>query len=182
VSTSRLLILGVLMQKQPIHGYDVRRELEEWGAEGWSNLAYGSIYFALNKMTEEGLVIPSGGEQTGKRPARTQYTLTEKGKQEFYRLMREYWWKYEMPIDSFQVAMTFMDKLSHDELLEALRYRFDLLRAWMRTYEVGLPKNMYEPNIPKHVIENLRLSYVRVRAEIEWLQEVIAKVERGELP
>jgi hypothetical protein len=51
MSATRLLILGVLRSKQPIHGYNVRRELESWQAERWAHIAYGSIYFALNKMT-----------------------------------------------------------------------------------------------------------------------------------
>lgn len=183
MSTSRLLILGILMQRQPIHGYDVRRELESWRAEQWSNLAYGSIYFALNKMAEEGLVEASnGGEHTGKRPARTQYTLTKKGTEEFYNLLREVWWNYEAPVDSFQVAMSFMNRLPKAELLEALRYRYDVIRAWLRTYEVGLPQNMYDHRLPRYVIENLRLTFVRGQAELQWLEEVIGKVERDELP
>src|SRR5581483_1598119 len=76
MSATRLLILGVLRLKQPVHGYDVRRELEAWRAERWANIAYGSIYFALNKMAEEGLVEAVGTDQVGRRPARTQYKIT----------------------------------------------------------------------------------------------------------
>jgi DNA-binding PadR family transcriptional regulator len=52
MSSIRLLILGVLKRKEPIHGYEVRHELEVWGADKWANVAYGSIYSALNKMKE----------------------------------------------------------------------------------------------------------------------------------
>lgn len=31
---------------QPVHGYDVRRELVAWHAEEWANVAPGSIYNA----------------------------------------------------------------------------------------------------------------------------------------
>ncbi len=182
MSTARLLILGVLRKIQPIHGYDVRRELEEWGAEEWSNLAYGSIYFALNKMAEEGLLETSGGEVVGKRPARTQYTMTEKGEREYFRLLREYWWKVEALKDPFQVAMSFMDTLPQNELLEALRFRADTMRATMRSLEVGIANNKFAEDIPRHAVENLRLSYLRGQAQIQWLEEVIGKVERGELP
>lgn len=56
MSSMRLLILGVLAQKKSAHGYEIRRELESWNAERWTNIAYGSIYFALKKMTDEGLL------------------------------------------------------------------------------------------------------------------------------
>ncbi len=49
MSATRLLILGVMLKKPPIHGYDVRRELEMWGAEQWANIAYGSILFGAQQ-------------------------------------------------------------------------------------------------------------------------------------
>src|SRR5437773_11825636 len=99
MSATRLLILGVLRCKQPIHGYDVRRELESWQAERWANIAYGSIYFALNKMAEEGLVEVVDPEQAGKGPARTTYAVTPAGEAEFQRLRREDWWEARTIID-----------------------------------------------------------------------------------
>jgi ABC-2 type transport system permease protein len=41
-----MLVLGVVRIFQPVHGYDVRRELVSWHAEGWGNVAPGSIYNA----------------------------------------------------------------------------------------------------------------------------------------
>jgi DNA-binding PadR family transcriptional regulator len=130
MSATRLLILGVLARAgQPIHGYEVRRALELWNAEQWANIAYGSIYFALNKMAEEGLIAPVSTDQVGNRPARTTYAIAERGRQEFERLLREYWWETKPVIDPFQVAITFMDRLPRDELLAALRHRAASLRA-----------------------------------------------------
>jgi len=60
MSATRLLILGALRFMQPAHGYSIRRELERWNAETWANIAYGSIYFALNKMEQDGLVAVKG--------------------------------------------------------------------------------------------------------------------------
>src|SRR5437763_14733037 len=122
MSSARLLILGVLLHRQPIHGYDVRRELETWNAEQWTNIAYGSIYFALNKMAEEGLVeVINSDDKVGKRAGRTEYIITSKGKEEFERLLREHWWERKPTIDPFMVAITFMNALPHEELLEALK-------------------------------------------------------------
>src|SRR5579885_3635134 len=121
MSATRLLILGVIRFKQPTHGYEVRRELETWRAEQWAHIAYGSIYFALNKMAEEGLVEAVGTDQIGKRPARTLYTITEDGKEEFQRLLSDYWWDRKPLIDPFQVALAFMNHLPREEILLALR-------------------------------------------------------------
>ena len=72
---------------------EVRRELESWRAERWANIAYGSIYFALNKMAEEGLIEVVDTDQAGKGPARTTYVVTKAGEDEFQRLLRETWWE-----------------------------------------------------------------------------------------
>ena len=76
MAVTRVLVLGVLL-KQPMHGYEVRRELESWNAEQWANIAYGSIYFSLTKMAEEGLVEVFSTDDRGNRPARTVYAITD---------------------------------------------------------------------------------------------------------
>jgi DNA-binding PadR family transcriptional regulator len=47
MSTTRLLVLGVMRLFQPVHGYDVRPELLSWGADQWANVAPGSVYGAI---------------------------------------------------------------------------------------------------------------------------------------
>ena len=183
MSPSRLLILGVLRIRQPAHGYEVRRELESWGAERWANIAYGSIYHALSKMGDEGLIEPADVEESvNNRPARTTYTITETGEQEFQRLLREYWWDYKPAKDPFQIALTFMNAMPHDELLAALRRRTDLLRADLGVHEWATKLATAPPGTPRHVAENLRLAAAHAEAELRWAEEAIDKVERGELP
>src|ERR1700737_5140255 len=120
MAVTRVLVLGVLL-KQPMHGYEVRRELESWNAEQWANIAYGSIYFSLTKMAEERLVEVISTDDRGNRPARTVYAITDAGRHEFTRLLRELWWDYRPAIDPFRVALSFMNCLPRDELLAALR-------------------------------------------------------------
>src|SRR5688500_11438635 len=63
VTTTRLMILGVVRWLQPVHGYDVRRELLSWQVEDWASIAPGSIYHALRKLTDEGLLEEVATEQ-----------------------------------------------------------------------------------------------------------------------
>jgi DNA-binding PadR family transcriptional regulator len=181
MSATRLLILGVLRFKQPIHGYDLRRELESWQAERWANIAYGSIYFALNKMAEEGLVEVIETGQAGKGPARTSYAITVPGEAEFQRLLREYWWELKTVIDPFQVALAFITELPRDELLAALRHRAAAARSKAEGLEMAI-RSKSDSDTPRHVSENMRLAAYHVETDARWTEEAIAKVERGELP
>ncbi len=181
MSAARLLILGVLQFKSPAHGYEIRRELETWHAEQWAHIAYGSIYFALKKMAEEGLVEAVSTDQIGKRPARTLYTITDDGNAEFQRLLRDYWWDRKPFIDPFQVALTFMHKMPREELLLALRYRADRIRAFLTAFQLRAI-HVYPPDTPRHILENFRLAIAHEEVELHWIEDAIEKVERGELP
>jgi DNA-binding PadR family transcriptional regulator len=181
MSATRLLILGVLRSKQPIHGYDVRRELESWQAERWAHIAYGSIYFALNKMAEEGLVRTVDIDQVGKRPARTTYAITPEGEAEFQRLLREYWWEFKTVIDPFQVALAFTSELPRDELLAALRHRAAAARSKAEELELAI-RSKTGPDLPRQFPENLRLAADHVEVNARWAEAAIEKVERGDWP
>jgi len=182
MSSTRLLILGTLMIKQPRHGYDIRRELEMWSADRWANIAYGSIYSALNTMAKDGLIEAVSNDQKDKQAARTEYMITGPGKEEFERLLREYWWTWKPMIDPLQVALTFMDRLPRDELLGALRYRAQWLRSTLEALKYMDAGKMSHPSAPRHIAENLRLSAAHMETELHWIEEAIGKVERGELP
>ena len=59
-STTRLLVLGVIRIFQPVHGYEVRRELMSWRVDEWASIAPGSIYNALKTLAREGMIIDHG--------------------------------------------------------------------------------------------------------------------------
>lgn len=183
MSTTRLLLLGVLLDK-PLHGYEVRKTLETWSADQWANVAYGSIYFGLAKMAEEGLLEVVDGQPAGRgrgRAARTVYALTDEGRGEFERLLRVHWWQPKGRNDPFLVALTFMDRLPKEELLAALRRRAALLRADVEGLELaGRLKVQY--GAVRHIRDIHELGAERCRAELGWIDRVIAKVERDELP
>jgi DNA-binding PadR family transcriptional regulator len=182
MSSIRLLILGVLLRKQPIHGYEVRRELELWGADRWANVAYGSIYSALNKMADEGLVATVDSEQCERPGARTEYTITERGRAEFERLLHEFWWDLKPTIDPFQIALTFMDKLPPRELRQALCHRADQLHSAIATYQSLYTEHADNTSMPRHFAESARLMLAHTKTELRWIEDMLDKIERGELP
>src|ERR1700749_3914268 len=108
MSATRMMILGLVQWMQPVHGYDVRRELLSWNADKWANVQPGSIYHALRKMSEEGLLHEVSTEQVGARPARTSYEITEKGSAEFQSLLRQNFWNVTPTVDHFMAAFAFL--------------------------------------------------------------------------
>ncbi len=104
-------------------------------------------------------------------------TITEDGNREFQRLLRDYWWDRKPFIDPFQVALTFMNKMPCEELLRALRFRRDHVRASLDAFG----PSVLSPDMPRHIAENFRLAMAHEETELPWTEESIEKVERGEL-
>ncbi|MFC6085410.1 PadR family transcriptional regulator [Sphaerisporangium aureirubrum] len=176
MSATRTLILGVLLDG-PVHGYKVRQTLELWGADHWANVAFGSIYHGLAQMAKEGLLeVVEGG-----RGGQTVYAVTGAGRQEFQRLLNDFWWDYRPIVDPFLVALTFMDRMDPGDLTAALAARRDRLRAELLMYERGLAGKRSH-GAPRHVGETVILSGLHVRSQLEWVEQAIKKIAEGELP
>ncbi|MEN3536257.1 PadR family transcriptional regulator [Microbispora sp. ZYX-F-249] len=179
MSSTRVLILGVLLDG-PLHGYEVRKKLELWGAQHWANVAFGSIYHALGKMAEEGLLEVAGdGRPSGR--GRTVYAITPEGRAEFDRRLREHWSEIMPIVDPFQVALTFLDRLSKADLQAVVRDRTERLREAFVSYERARDAKRAS-GAPRHVDECLELNAAEYRAQLEWLEQAVDRIERDDIP
>lgn len=174
-----MLILGIVSWSQPVHGYEVRRELMSWNADQWANVQPGSVYHALKKMAEEGLLEEVATERVGNRPARTSYKLTAAGEREFQDLLRRYWWQPESPVEPFFAALSFMPNLPREEIIAALRHRANLLRTHLEGLAAGKQHGM--DDAPPHVFEMFHLWQARGEAEAAWCDGVVEQIESGRL-
>jgi len=181
MSMSRLIVLGAVRTYQPVHGYDLRRQLEGWHVAEWANLSYGSIYFNLKSLAEVGLLEEVGTDQVGNRPARTTYRLTATGEAEFQQLLRSAWWEYERGIDPFAAGLAFMTILPRDELIAALEHRARVLRSGAQGMEFAARAQLDDPDAP-HIAETFWLLSARMVAEATWADEAVSRIRQGQRP
>ncbi len=175
MSSTRLLILGVVRRLQPVHGYDVRRVLAEWDADAWSGVRSGSIYHALTSMSRDALLEPvDAGRVRGGR-ARIRYRLTVAGEREYQRRLHHQWWSYEPVSDPFLPAFSFVPDVPPVEAAAGLRHRADVLRDLCARLTDPLQRQA-EP----HAAEMVELVLARARAEIEWCERVAVRAGKGE--
>ncbi|MFG1650483.1 PadR family transcriptional regulator [Micromonospora sp. NPDC049275] len=174
-----MMILGLVRWMQPVHGYDVRRELLSWSADKWANVQPGSIYHALRKLTEEGLLRAVATEQVGARPARTTYEVTTKGEDEFETLLRNFWWNLSEPSDPFAVAFSFLPAMPRAEAAAALRNRANLLRAGVESMRASLESDWVRNRKPVHVGWMFELWAVRAEAEMGWCERIAERIDSG---
>jgi len=178
MSSTRLLVLGAVRVFQPVHGYDVRRELLSWRVDKWANVAPGSIYNALKTLTKDKLLKIAGTGQIGGRPERTQYSLTADGEKEFQALLRATWWRVAPPLDDLMPALCFMPTLGKEELTAALEHRISALEGALKHLEFSR-KEIAPPETPEHVKELYDRMHAILGAEIPWAKTLIGRLGRG---
>ncbi|MEN3612584.1 PadR family transcriptional regulator [Plantactinospora sp. ZYX-F-223] len=179
MSATRMMILGLVRWMQPVHGYDVRRELLSWSADKWANVQPGSIYHALRKLTEEGLLREVATEQVGARPARVTYGITSKGEDEFQGLLRGNWWNLGDVVDPFFAAFSFLPALPREEASAALRNRARLLRAVNDSLRAAMESGWMKNDKPVHVAWMWQLSIARAEGEIGWCERIADLIDAG---
>ncbi|MFC9927306.1 PadR family transcriptional regulator, partial [Streptomyces sp. NPDC127190] len=131
MSAIRLLVLGAVRGHGRAHGYQVRNDLEYWGAHEWSNAKPGSIYHALKQMAKQGLLhAHETAPSTAGGPPRTEYEITERGTEEYFTLLRQALVTHDRGIDLLSTALGFMVDLDRAEVLDLLRERLRRLAEW----------------------------------------------------
>ncbi|MDP9181802.1 MAG: PadR family transcriptional regulator [Actinomycetota bacterium] len=182
MSATRLLVLGAVRIMQPVHGYDVRRELVSWHLEESAHIKPGSIYSALKTLTKDGLVEAAAGDAD--KPDRTSYLLTGEGEKEFQALLRAAWWRVVQPTEPLVPGLCLLPFLPREELVAALQSRIAQLTASLdeaRFIRAGIQDGAtgQEGGVPEHVREIVDFVTARAKGELTWTKELLKRVRAG---
>lgn len=176
----RLVILGLLCDR-PLYGYEIKQIIEEHMGD-WTSIAFGSIYFALDKLAEEGFVVKVATEQEGGRPSRSVYEITPRGRSEFTRLLRETWQQVEREYYSVDICLFFLNALPLDEVKGYLRARQARLKGTLDYLGQHEQDQMGLTEVPRLAAAIFDHSVAHTRAELAWTSEVLEKIEQGLYP
>lgn len=179
MSAIRLLVLGAVRQHGRAHGYQVRNDLEFWGAHEWTNAKPGSIYHALKQMAKEGLLVadevaPSavGG------PPRVEYEINDKGTEEFFVLLRAALSSHEQKSEVLTAGLGFIVDLPRDEAVALLEQRIAGLEQWRSSVtEYYTPED--GPGQLGHIGEIMNMWLHSADGGAEWTRGLIERIEGG---
>ncbi|WP_166348057.1 helix-turn-helix transcriptional regulator [Phytoactinopolyspora limicola] len=175
----RLLVLGAVRQHGRAHGYQVRNDLEFWGAQQWSTAKPGSIYHALKQLAKEGLLVEHDtAPSTAGGPPRTEYELTAAGHQTYLDLLRAALRTYDQKIDVLTSGVGFIVDLRRDEAIALLNERIAALESW-RDEVVKEWTPDPAPEEWTHIGEIMQLWIHNAESGIEWTRGLIRRLEDG---
>lgn len=176
----RMVILGLLSER-PLYGYEIKQIIEEHMGD-WTSIAFGSIYFALDKLAAEQFVEKVGVEQEGKRPSRSVYQITERGRAEFMRLLREGWRKFEREYFDVDICLFFLGVLPLDEVKGYLRARRATLQEVLNHIQAHRAEQLAHAEVPRLAGAIFDHSVAHTQAELNWTTDLLEKMETGIYP
>jgi DNA-binding PadR family transcriptional regulator len=179
MSATRLLVLGVVRSYGQAHGYQVRRELLSWGAEYWANVAPGSIYHALKKLTKDRYLEEVGNEEGGAGPERLVYALTPDGETEFQQLLTKAVSATRSASEETFAWVTFITALTRAHAIGLLQYRLRAMESSLTSSNESL-EHAGDMGKPAHVRELFRHWQYSADAEVRWTKQLIERLAAGE--
>lgn len=173
-------ILGFL-NDGPLSGYDLKSKFDASVRHFWP-ADQSQIYRTLSRLAEQGHAEIEVVEQEV-RPDRKVYHITDSGREELHR-----WLASDLPVGGQRIAalvqIYFAGKLTDEEILRMLRGLAGKMRAGLdqlKAVRVGI--RPAECAVTRDsFFRPLTLDYgiTITQANLDWLEGVIDKVERGE--
>ncbi|MFJ1455010.1 PadR family transcriptional regulator [Nocardia wallacei] len=176
MNETRLFVLAALAKRGPMHGHQLRRDARLDRADLWSRVKPGSLYGALHRMSDEGLIRPLRTEQPGALPARTVYEITEEGLRELRALRDEALTDVAIRPDPVDLALAVSTDLDPELLRGYFTDRMAALRAHLVRIEHQLERRWPDQGaVDDLVVDHARM---RIQAEIDWHEKVLTDVDK----
>ncbi|UTS92805.1 PadR family transcriptional regulator [Rhizobium anhuiense] len=165
-----LAVLAMLME-EPMHPYRMQRLIKERGKDEVINVTQRtSLYQTIQRLEREGLIIPRKTVRDDKRPERTVYEITEKGREIALEWMRAILSTLTREYPEFPAAMSFLPLLTPDDVASQLELRAKAIESELRRIDDVLQEAQAVPRLFLLEMEYLRAIHA---AELSWVSGIV---------
>ena len=170
------LVVLALVYEAPQHPYRMHTLIRERGKDQIANVAQrNSVYQAIRVLERAGLIEALETERDERRPERTIYGITDKGRRTLPAWLSAMLSTPAREFPDFPAALAHVAGLAPKALRPLLEARQAALEAHLQTLQVSIP------GLPR--VFSLEAEYLAAvtRAEVKWLQAVVADLRSGRL-
>jgi DNA-binding PadR family transcriptional regulator len=126
INLTRLVVLW-LLSEGPLHGYRIKRILDDEALGFWFRVEPASIYSVLRTLVKGGQVKVVAVERDGHRPERTRYAITREGRAHLTELLERAWREIPTTADPIQMALAARSEVTESQIENLLQERIDAL-------------------------------------------------------
>ncbi|MDA8330931.1 MAG: PadR family transcriptional regulator [Candidatus Dormibacteraeota bacterium] len=174
-----LAVLGILMEGDR-HPYDIAREVKVRHHEEPPGHTPRSLYHAVEKLCDLGLIEVVETIREGRRPERTVYRITEEGMEELRHGLVDLLINPNLGNRMFKAAVARLGYLTEGDALMGLGLRLANLRGLIAHQEATARILREQTRIPRLFLLEIELSTAQMRAEAAWVESVMDGIRQGE--
>lgn len=169
-----------LLRERPRHPYEIQALVRKRHVDQVVRMRGGSLYDAIRRLAEAGLVTSAGSERDGARPERTVYAITPEGTALADALVREYLREPAREYPVFVTGLAHVLDLDAATAAGLLRERRAAVQADYDRTAAQLAADTAELT-PAVTLEADYAQALRA-AELAWLDRTSAAIDSGALP
>ncbi|RDI43156.1 PadR family transcriptional regulator [Falsibacillus pallidus] len=174
----KLIVLGLLMEGEK-HPYEIQQLVKSRQMKFYIKMAPGSLYYAFDKLKEEGFIEVAEVVKDTNRPDKTIYRITSKGKAEFEFILMKQLGQKEQISKPIYAALSFANYANPEQvkerLIKKIRDTEDFLNKIKILYSV---KKESEDRAKLYIILGV---WMQLKTELVWLREIYKDLEEGKL-
>lgn len=175
----QLAVLRLLADGQ-MHPYEMQQRIREHAIDQVVKVAHGSLYHAVARLAEQGLIEPMETSREGRRPERTVYAITEAGQDEARSRLREFVMRPVKEYPSFGMALAFVSMLPPAEAVALLAQRTVILEAKLAAHDTVVESLIKQGRSRIEVIEVEFLNSC-LRSELDFVRTLSEDIKAGRL-
>lgn len=163
-----------------MHPYEMGQTITQRRVDEIVKVRGGSLYHAVERLAQAGLIEAAETERQGRRPERTVYRITEAGREEFVGWLQEALREPQHEYSPFGAALISLHHRPAAIAAQLLAHRALRLAAEVAALDTTLEGLAAQEVSRAHVIE---WEYVRAmrQAELAWIRALIDDISRGRL-
>ncbi|MGF4043083.1 PadR family transcriptional regulator [Paenarthrobacter nitroguajacolicus] len=182
---AELTPLGVaslaLLAEQPMHPYEMYQLLMARHEDRLVKVRPGTLYHAVGRLAESGLVETAGTEREGNRPERTTYRITAAGHEALDARIQD---MLSTPVNEYPVfphAIAEAHNLPAAVVMELLAERLVALGTDL-DFLVHAEAAVTAKGLDRKYWIDITYQQAMRRTEIAWIRELLEELRNGRLP
>jgi DNA-binding PadR family transcriptional regulator len=166
------------LAERPMHPYEMYQLLISRSEDRLIKVRPGTLYHAIGRLEQAGLVEAVGTDRDGNRPERTTYCIRPAGRAALEHRVKDLLAEPVNEYPSFPLAVAEAHNLPADVVVELLTRRLASLQEELDSLAAGIESLEKRSVAAKYWIDLLYQRTV-LAAEMQWITELCADLESG---
>ncbi|SDK48888.1 transcriptional regulator, PadR family [Arthrobacter sp. ov407] len=170
-----------LLVEEPMHPYEMYQLLIARHEDRLVKVRPGTLYHAVGRLEEQGLVAATGTDRGGNRPERTTYTISAAGREAFTTWLQDMLAAPVNEYPSFPLAISEAYNLPAGVVVDLLDRRLQALQEQL-DFLVSGEELLKTKGVERKYWIDVQYQQCTLQAELAWIRRLQDQLRSGELP